>query len=233
MLAGFAGGVITWLVAASKLEGELTVSTLSADDPVLAGNVVSILLPTIICCVWTYLAPDNYDWAVSTSAQISLASSSLTRHSSPSLQATRAINASATPTSTESASPEKAGSLAEGADSPGLEEKAQVSDLQYEHLRAAGVDPVELQKSFRSATLTAIPLTFILLIFVPCMAIIKPVWGTAGLTAWIAIAIGWLFISFGAVGLLPLWESRASLAKIFSGIAKDLTGGNGKVERIN
>lgn len=168
-------------------------------------------------------------------------------------QGTRAINVKSVAGTPGTATPEKASSFTEG-DGVIADEKAQVEDLAYQHVRAAGIDPEQLNKSFRNAVRIALPLSFILIIFVPCMAIIKPVWNTAGLTAWISIIIvssyrvlqsrgslltlafphqGWMFISFVVVGLMPIWESRAALGQIFSGIKKDLTGGNGKVARIN
>jgi hypothetical protein len=60
---GFACALIAWLVTAKKEGGELTVATTGANNPMLAGNVVSLLSPLIFVPVLTYaLGPQNYDW---------------------------------------------------------------------------------------------------------------------------------------------------------------------------
>ena len=33
-------------------------------------------------------------------------------------------------------------------------------------------------------------------------------------TGWVVVGIIWIFLSFGAVGIYPLWESRATLARV-------------------
>lgn len=60
---GFACALIAWLVTAKKEGGELSVATTGANNPMLAGNVVSLLSPLIFVPVLTYaLGPQNYDW---------------------------------------------------------------------------------------------------------------------------------------------------------------------------
>ena len=48
----------------------------------------------------------------------------------------------------------------------------------------------------------------------------QTVYGVGGLTAWVVIGMIWAFCSAIAVVLYPLWESRAALALISSGIIK-------------
>ena len=48
-------------------------------------------------------------------------------------------------------------------------------------------------------------------------------------TGWISIAILWLFCSAGIVVVYPLWEGRATSARIFRSIAGELSGG-GRVQ---
>ena len=37
-------------------------------------------------------------------------------------------------------------------------------------------------------------------------------------TGWVTVGIIWIFISFGIVGLYPLWESRATIVRVCTGI---------------
>lgn len=61
---GLACSLITWLVVAKKQGGTLSVATLGANNPMLAGNVVALLSPCIFIPVLTLIfGLDHYDWA--------------------------------------------------------------------------------------------------------------------------------------------------------------------------
>jgi hypothetical protein len=212
MVVGLPVGIMAWLVSAYKLEGAVTLDTTSSDNPLIVGNLIALVLPAIITIVWSYISPENYTF-----------------------EGTRAINSQeheinhsevSTPTG-ESVEDEKV-NLEDTAFKPSSLEKgeggAEVTSDEYKHVRAAGMDPEHLVKSFRMAFNVSIPLTFILIIFVPCMSIIAKTFSPSGLGAWIGIVIAWLFCSSFIVVLLPVWESRAALGLIFKGIAADLTG---------
>lgn len=62
MPSGLTLGVMTWLVTYYKLERSLTVANLSADYPVLAGDLVSIIIPTVITVAGSCLWPEKYDF---------------------------------------------------------------------------------------------------------------------------------------------------------------------------
>lgn len=210
MLCGLIFGVTAWLVSAYKLEGALTLDTTSSDNPLIAGNITSLVLPAIITIAWSLVSPENY-----------------------SFEGTRAINlpdAAATSkepsqVSTPTGTDEDEKQLGKHAEAPSLEKGGMVTtDDEYRHVRSAGLDPEQLQKSFNTAVRVSIPLSFILLIFVPCMAIIAKTFSPAGLGAWVGIIIAHMFVSAFIVVILPVWESREALAQIFNGIAADLTG---------
>lgn len=60
---GFISALITWLVTAKGLYGELTVETTGNDMPMLAGNVVALLSPLIYIPILTLIfKPDNFDF---------------------------------------------------------------------------------------------------------------------------------------------------------------------------
>jgi Na+/proline symporter len=118
LATGFVLGITAWLVTCKTLYGELTVATLSMDYPVLAGNLVSILLPIIIILLSTWYAPDNYDWAE-----------------------TRAINAPVDSLEDSApATPEKAESIACKEQDGMANEKGTVSVHKYHHVLRSGLE---------------------------------------------------------------------------------------------
>jgi hypothetical protein len=54
--------VIVWISVASAESGEVTIASLGMNYPMLAGNLVAILLSGAIHFAWSTLFPQNYDW---------------------------------------------------------------------------------------------------------------------------------------------------------------------------
>jgi urea-proton symporter len=63
-ITGQIAAVITWLVTAQSLSGEITLESTGADYPMLAGNLVAIFLSAIITAGVSLMAPQNFDWAI-------------------------------------------------------------------------------------------------------------------------------------------------------------------------
>lgn len=64
-IIGFICSVTSWLVRTKIKFGELTVNTTGHNDPMLVGNIVSLLAPVVIIPLLTYLPPfkpQKYDW---------------------------------------------------------------------------------------------------------------------------------------------------------------------------
>ncbi|PRW20754.1 urea-proton symporter DUR3-like [Chlorella sorokiniana] len=61
-ICGLLFGITAWLVTCQCLEGRITIDLLGGDYPMLAGNLTSILSSLVICLVWGWLKPQNYDW---------------------------------------------------------------------------------------------------------------------------------------------------------------------------
>lgn len=218
MLVGLPIGILAWLVSAYALEGSVTLDTTSADNPLIAGNLIALVFPGIITVVWSLISPEDY-----------------------SFEGTRAINAPGnregevqqdqdSQISTPTNEAEKKDDFASSENKAESTEKGVVTDDEYRDIRKGGLDPVQLQESFNTAFRTAIPLTFILIIFVPCMAIIAKTFSPAGLGAWVGIIIAHMFVSAFIVILLPVYESRVALVQILKGIAGDLTDKRRRVD---
>lgn len=85
--------------------------------------------------------------------------------------------------------------------------------------------PAILKRAFLQAVIASLTLFVILIVLVPL-----PLFGTsyifskAGFTAYVAVAITWVFYGTGAVVLYPIWESRSDLNHFASAIYRDLKG---------
>lgn len=64
-ILGFVSAVTAWLVRTKVVFGELSVDATGSNDPMLIGNLVSLLAPVVFIPILTYLPPfkpQNYDW---------------------------------------------------------------------------------------------------------------------------------------------------------------------------
>lgn len=64
-ILGFVSAVTAWLVRTKIVFGELSVDATGSNDPMLIGNLVSLLAPVVFIPILTYLPPfkpQNYDW---------------------------------------------------------------------------------------------------------------------------------------------------------------------------
>lgn len=221
ILAGFALGIVAWLVTAQTMFGELTIDTTGSNEPLLAGNLVSILVPTIITIVWSLVSPDDYTFeetrAINAPVKISLSET-------PGVATPPVRTSPGTPIESEKGNHKDDIGMASTYLAAAAEEQAGIQGDVFERVRQAGLDPEHLQRSAKHSVLIAIPLSLVLLILIPCMAIIPKKFSETGFAAWVGIWIAWLFVSTGIVVFWPVWESRKGLGLIFGGMFRDLVG---------
>jgi hypothetical protein len=156
-ITGFCCAITGWLVCTAKLnDGVINVATTFQDYPMLTGNLLSIGIGGIITISWSLISPANFDWEI-----------------------TRAINRKAEfPNTTieETTTPD------EGAASPESKDKdeknvstPQVGEAEVNAFSSAmesrrleeEKDMEGLKKAFRFAAISALALTFILIILIP------------------------------------------------------------------
>ncbi|KAF7299220.1 Urea transporter [Mycena indigotica] len=207
-VAGFAAGIIAWLVTTSTLNGGvINVVTSGGDFEMLAGNLASIGVGGIIATASSYVWPENYDF-----------------------ESTRAINAPGPISKPE----EKE---ANAADRPSIEKEKtpSVADSFNAAEIADELDPVALNKAFRFAAWSSLALLLVLIILIPLpLFFASTIYGKGGYTAWVVIGIIWTFLSAFSVVLYPLWESRDALKLISRGVVKDIFArGSGKYVEPN
>lgn len=61
-ISGCVLGVIVWLTVAKVQYGRVNLDTTGRNAPMLAGNLVSILVGGAVHCVCSLVSPQNYDW---------------------------------------------------------------------------------------------------------------------------------------------------------------------------
>ncbi|KAJ7910497.1 urea transporter [Mycena leptocephala] len=187
-LAGFAAGIIAWLVTTSTLNGGvINVVTSGGDFEMLAGNLASIGVGAIIATASSYMWPENYDFE-------SRARSTSPRRPRKS-RGERNQRKEERP-SVEKKEKEKTPSVADSFDAEEIEDE---------------LDPVALNKAFRFAAWSSLALVTGRPNHPhPAPAILaSTIYGKGGLTAWVVVGIIWTFLSAFSVVLYPLWESRA------------------------
>ncbi|KAG5957011.1 hypothetical protein E4U58_006313 [Claviceps cyperi] len=98
--------------------------------------------------------------------------------------------------------------------SSGLDDEAQ-REFERESQQNFEEEQRKLNKAFKIACIITILMALSLLVLWP-----MPLYGSGYIfskkffTGWVAVGIAWIFCSFIAVGLYPLWESRQSLIKV-------------------
>ncbi|QRW21353.1 urea active transporter 1 [Rhizoctonia solani] len=207
-ISGLFAGIIAWLVTTSTLNDKvINVTTSGGDYEMLAGNLAAIGVGGIISVVWSYLRPDNFSFDV-----------------------TRALNAPV--------HPHAAPTTGSGTHTPPEDEKKQ-SDIGSGDIRIVpaeddekhdrgvthdeDLDPIALKGAFRFAAWSSIGLLIVMIILIPFpLFFSQVVFGTKGLTTWVAVGIAWTFLAAFTVVIYPLYESRQALFLVSKGIVKDI-----------
>lgn len=216
-VTGLIFAITAWLVSAKYLEGEISIASTSANGPLLAANLIAVLYPAVIVVPCSLIWPENFDWETTRAFNAPVVSSegSGTGTTTPAVEEEDIVKTKlARADSDEKQTQEDPDSL-------------ETNVVEYDRLstlRRAGMDPKQLIQSRILSIRVALPLTFILLIFVPAMAVIPRTWTASGLGAWISIVMGWMLVSGVIVVLYPIYESRETLSKVFQGISRDLLG---------
>ncbi|KAF1921655.1 Sodium:solute symporter family-domain-containing protein [Ampelomyces quisqualis] len=207
-LSGLAAGITAWLTTAKHYYGEITVETTGLSYPTLAGNLASIMTGLVVTTTITFIRPDNFDWEV-----------------------TRAINAVATegttPIDTSTSELSDAGEKNEitAISAPTVAVSTPQTDLPA-HLAPTTQeedDPNTLRRAFKLACISAFVLTFILDFLLPMpMFFSGYIFSKGFFTGWVVVSFIWVFASSAISCLLPVWETRGGLVRLFKKMTKDL-----------
>jgi hypothetical protein len=207
---GLTLSLVSWIVTAQKLFGELTIDSLGANYPMLAGNVVALVSPCIIVPILTFVYGVGELSLITTNAPYWVTAAELTvssdRYNWESMNDIRRGEDDDLIDSAH-ADPELI---------PGLAiQTASHSDAEQEKL---------LRNSKVAKWLTGI-MTVALLILWPF-----PMFGSGYVfskkffTGWVVVGIVWVVSAFGCVGIYPVWEGRMSIGRVIKAITSDITG---------
>ncbi|SNX87061.1 related to DUR3 - Urea permease [Melanopsichium pennsylvanicum] len=216
MEIGIGSGIIAWLVTASSLYGEVTVASTGKDYPTLAGNCVSLGVSAIITVVGSMVRPEKEDHFV------------LTRGINAPADVVERMVANSGRTSPGSTSPDEKPQF-DSEKAPATRAVGYTIES-VDYIKAAGLDAAELRRTLRLTSWVRVVASFVLCILIPACLASRKVWDSTGLAAYIWVGFVWLIWTTLAVGILPIWESRHELMAILKGIAKDMSGGNGKYQ---
>lgn len=161
-ITGFCSAIIGWLVCTAKLnDGVITVETTFQDYPMLTGNLLSIGIGGIITIGWSLIRPANFDWEITRAINRKAEFANTT------------IEETATPHD-EASSPGESNDKDKDTDEKNVQ-TPQVGEVDPNAFSAAlesrrleeEKDMEGLKKAFRFAAVSALALTFILIILIP------------------------------------------------------------------
>ncbi|KAI5121046.1 hypothetical protein M0805_008622 [Coniferiporia weirii] len=195
VLAGSMGGtalaLIAWIVTCRYFYGSVNVELLVANYSSLAGNVTSLCSGGIIAFVISIIKPDNYDFTGTRSIKI-IGSANSEGIVFPVAQAT-IVNQN-----------EKKGS-----ETPSIEDL----DVERNSTRPA---PADVKRAFWWSTVMII----IISVLVPIpLGASNYIFSPGFFTAWMVVAMIWSFFAGFCCIILPVWESRDALRRMFVGLA--------------
>lgn len=214
-VAGFFAGIAAWLATTAGLNNRvINVVTSGGDYEMLAGNLASIGTGGVIALVWSICDPADFNFDI-TRAINKPHHGDLARSFSTGIQSPRG-----------SSEKQKNQEVTE-AEAHVVEHETRSETPQYSDNNShKDLDPVQLHNAFKFAAWSSIILLFIMIIAIPLpLFFAQTIYGVRGLEAWVVIGIIWVFCSFIAVVLYPLWESREALVMVGRGLLKDIFGG--------
>ncbi|KAL6708904.1 hypothetical protein ACN47E_002311 [Coniothyrium glycines] len=209
-LAGLATGIIAWLTTAKHYYGEITVATTGLSYPTLAGNLAAIMTGLIVTVTLSLVKPDDFDWDVTRSINAIVTEGSSTGEATTPRDAT----------SHELSNASEKEKAAEAVQTPASSTISPTPVHLLAHISPTAPEedsPPSLRAAFKLACISAFVLTFILDFLLPMpMFFSGYIFSRGFFTGWVVVSFLWVFVSSAISCLLPVWETRGSLAKLLA-----------------
>ncbi|GBE87236.1 Urea active transporter [Sparassis crispa] len=193
-------GMLAWMIGCWKIFGAINVSNLAEPYSAVCSGLTGLLFSGLITVFVSLAKPANYDFA-----------------------GTRAIR---------TYDDMEAEPVHDGTSPPGDEKKDADADVVDDVRVVRSGDPdggkevvsqAELKRAFRRAAWYSLALTLIVAIIVPLpMFFSHYVFSKPFYRFWVACTIIWVAMSGIFCIILPIWESRAEIAVILSGVSRML-----------
>ncbi|KAG9314224.1 Sodium:solute symporter family-domain-containing protein [Chiua virens] len=203
-IGGMFIGIICWLVVAKQYYGEITIQSTGSMYPNLAGNMGACCSGAIISAIITLIKPDNaFDW-------------SETKRINPRERERRYATATVS-------------KLSDGENEPPSSEKdkdnSDTTVLSMTFVDEDTENTESLRQSLKVAVWASFSATFVVIFLIPIpMFLSHYIFSLTFFKVWIICCVIWLFVAAVITSVLPLWESRAAMIKIFKGLIKDTLG---------
>jgi hypothetical protein len=183
-------GIAAWLLTAQIMYGGITLETTAHNEPFLAGNLTSILSGGLICLVMSLVRPDNFDFSLMRDSIALVEDSSHHEHQDVMVD----------------------------------EEEEEKVYLLYDKAKEAEADVVVsdedndemLKKALRVSIIGGSVLASILVIAWPAPLVFSGyVFSKTFFYWWVALSLTWGVVAGTIIIILPWWESRDTIAKVF------------------
>ncbi|KAK1585393.1 sodium symporter family protein [Colletotrichum navitas] len=207
-IIGFVLSMTAWLVTTKIMYGELSVTNTGANEPMLSGNLTSLLSPLLFIPLLTFIPPfepQKYDWQSMLNIR----------------QADDHDLADGASVDVETTSTVQMQALGDPDEKSKLDKAAKTA-----RWLTVGVAAI--------TTTTTVGVALILLILWPMPLYGSGyVFGKSFLTGWVVVGITWLFASVIMVVFLPIFESRSTIVRTTHMISKDLFGIGGRQKPVS
>ncbi|KAM0791370.1 hypothetical protein ACM66B_005835 [Microbotryomycetes sp. NB124-2] len=202
---GLVCGFVAWLVTAKTKFGAINMDTTYENYSMLAGNLASISVGSIVAVTGSLLWPDNFDFSATRALHAD-------EHKST---ATKPVVDS--PLDSPSAMEKELKEAAPNA----LLKSAQASIVEEPYNEDE--DPVLLEKAFKLAVRASVALFVVLILCIPLPLFFSShQFSKVDFTVWVCVTFIWVFYAVFAVVLYPVYESRHALMDLAGAVWADV-----------
>ncbi|KAG0057236.1 hypothetical protein BGZ83_000649 [Gryganskiella cystojenkinii] len=193
-IGGLCISITAWLVCAKIYSGEITLATTGTDQAMLAGNLGALIGGGAISVILSLLNPDDYTFE---------ATRSLKQVTDDVIGTPESNNSSEDIVEDEKKSKSATIEVSRPAEGWGFDKE----------------EDAKLAKASKLARWSSGVMTVILILLWPLpMFFSNHVFTKGFYTGWVVLSIVWAICSTIAVTIYPIWESRAAIKEVFSGI---------------
>ncbi len=212
-IVGLVLGLATWLGTAHGFYGEITIVSTGEQLPCLYGGLVAIFVPAILTFVISFIKPSKFDWSKLQEAKL------VQKEEEEEDKADRQTDFVVFSEVSEKERKEVATGNIKAVDSYEDEDSNHQNNSDISHDLSEEEKNLKLinywMKIAYGFTVFVLLLTWVVW---PLPLYRNWIWNKAFFEGWTTVSIFWIYMTFIAVGLFPLWDGRRSLAKVFKGV---------------
>lgn len=223
-VVGLIAGLITWLVTARALYGEISITSTGSQLPCLYAGLVSLFLPAIVSVALSQLDRSyKFDWDEFDKANLVV--EDLQNKDARAYQIgdlPEQLDLSSLESSGQNVKKNAVKTAAEEFSVLESEEKGKTEYTQGTEYTEQENATIDLYIKIASwSSLAALLITWVVW---PLPLYRDYIFSKPFFIGWTVVAIIWIYLALIIIGLFPLWDGRHSLNKIITGIKTDLTG---------